>query len=158
MLIDKEVETKWSNWNKDWYILKGYAFTKMKSKLMVNVKDLTLGSHVIVDVLCDYCKINITSKEYRDTLKGKENVDKDCCKECKSIKNIEVWNILYANKEFNDNKQIKRKATSLVKYGYESASQSQEVKDSCKATNLIKYGFESHNSSPEVKLKKKKFS
>ena len=85
-------------------------------------------------------------------------MDKDCCKECKSIKNIEVWNILYANKEFNDNKQIKRKATSLVKYGYESASQSQEVKDSCKATNLIKYGFESHNSSPEVKLKKKKFS
>lgn len=154
MLITKEVETKWSVSNKDWYISKGYKFTKMKDDLIVKVEDLKIDSHVHVDVLCDYCEITVVSKEYRNTFINKEYIDKDCCKQCAGLKEKEINNILYSDENFNKKRQEKRKATSLVKYGFESASQSQIVKDKTKETNLLKYGVESHNQVPEVKLKK----
>lgn len=53
MLLTTEVEMKWSTSNKDYYIKKGYSFTKMKDTFKVKVEDLTKGSMASVNVKCD---------------------------------------------------------------------------------------------------------
>jgi hypothetical protein len=67
-LITKEVTTKWSPTNKNWYESKGYKFTKMCDKLTVNVENLPSGSSEKVEIQCDHCG-KILKREYKRYLK-----------------------------------------------------------------------------------------
>lgn len=55
MLLTKTVKVKWHYKNKEWYISKGYNFTKMKDEFEVKVNDLMQGCNILVSVKCD-CK------------------------------------------------------------------------------------------------------
>lgn len=61
-MIDLEqlVEISWGTSNKNWYVDRGYNFTKMGDKFLVKAKDLSYGSRVRVRVTCDICgEVNI---------------------------------------------------------------------------------------------------
>ena len=55
MLLSKTAIVKWNNKNKNYYINKGYNYTKCGEDFVVNIEDLTLGSKSIIEVQCDYC-------------------------------------------------------------------------------------------------------
>jgi len=54
-LITKKVEVKWHFRNKEWYMNKGYFFTKFRDEFIVKVEDLSKNSNVKVNVVCDCC-------------------------------------------------------------------------------------------------------
>ena len=85
MIIDKEVEIIVNNHNLEYYKNKGYNAV-YREKLLVNVLDLTVGSHYKINVECDICNSsNIV--EYRQ-LKGKENYLCNSCAAKNKEKNI----------------------------------------------------------------------
>ena len=54
-ILDEYAITHWCSQNKDWYINKGYTFTKYKDELRVKVKDLPPTAITKIRVKCDYC-------------------------------------------------------------------------------------------------------
>ena len=95
MLKDNEIEIKWLNSNKKYYIEKGYKFTHIGDNFKINIKDLPRYSKYKVTVICDKCGIN-KSIQY--------NVYKKCnhhglyyCKKCA----CKIFN----SKKYNDNKK-----------------------------------------------------
>jgi hypothetical protein len=52
-LINKTVMVQWRNNTKKYYESKGYIFTEYGDEFEVKVEDLTNGSHVLVEVVCD---------------------------------------------------------------------------------------------------------
>lgn len=87
MLVENQkVQQKWSKRNKQWFINKGYTFTKFGDMFYVSPNDLTYGSHVKVNVECDYCG-NIVSIPWKDYIKYR--YDKYSCKHCRQKKTSE---------------------------------------------------------------------
>jgi len=88
MLISKTAFVKWNSKHKNYYISKGYPFTKMRDEFEVKIEDLTKGSHALVNVKCDcddcenpYLK-PIPWKRYLQYLKED---DKYYCNKCAMI-------------------------------------------------------------------------
>ena len=69
MLLTKEVEIVLNNRNINHYkkILKNDKL-KIYEKITVNIDDVTVGSHVLIDVLCDDCgtKKQMSYKTYNN--------------------------------------------------------------------------------------------
>jgi hypothetical protein len=93
ILISKTAIVKWNIKNIEWYIAKGYKFTKIKDKFEVLVEHLTKGSHSLVKVKCDCeeCKTIDTKliiwKDYINCIL--KNNNKYYCKECALLKQVE---------------------------------------------------------------------
>lgn len=88
MLVENQlVETTWSTSNDQWYISKGYNFTKIGDKLLVNVEDLMPSSGISVNVKCDYCG-EIYQTKYCNYMRSIKIIPKTCCSnhECKAHK------------------------------------------------------------------------
>ena len=89
MLVTQELTLSWQRANKKYYIDKGYCYTNINDEFVVKIEDVSIYSHVLVEVKCDYCN-NILTKEYRNYIKSKNKlVIEDCCKKCwnKKLKN-----------------------------------------------------------------------
>lgn len=125
MLISTEVEVKLSGANINYYENLGYEIPRRRRSnrvsknnltvpigtfIKVDIKDIPKGSHVSVDVKCDYCG-RVFQKQYYKYINQMESsiVKKDCCTDCK---------------------QLKTKEGLLEKYGVERNTQIQSVKDS----------------------------
>ena len=88
MLVENQwIKTTWSTSNYDWYISKGYQFTKYRGLLYVRVEDLMPGSSLQVDVRCDYCG-DIYKTKYCNYVRSLKDVQKNCCQKsrCKGSK------------------------------------------------------------------------
>lgn len=48
-------EVKWMRPTKEWYLSKGYIFTKIGDSFTVKAEDLSRGSKQEIVVVCDYC-------------------------------------------------------------------------------------------------------
>ena len=122
------VQVKWNSSNKKHLISQGYIFTKMYDTITIKAEDLSNGSKVKVICLCDYCGQEIIKPYYYHITRG------DCCSQCR---------------------YLKVKENNLKKYGVESTSQLQSVKDKTKQTNLSKYGCTCtvHNAIIQEKVK-----
>lgn len=76
---------KWNPSNREWYISKGYPFTKWHDEFEVKIQDLTPYSQVILSFKCDYCgtehkrKFQQYFKTYKDDTTGKHS-----CNECRT--------------------------------------------------------------------------
>ena len=138
MLLTKEVEITLNVRDIKHYESLGYAIPKRKdnkgrmttprsSKLVVKTKDLTKGSHAVVEVECDYCHTR-KNIEYREYLKHHDNALGDCCHKCESVK---------------------YKHTMKEKYGVENSMHCQEFVDKAIKTNIEKYGYKWHMQRPE---------
>jgi len=114
MLISKTVMATWNAKTYSHYVGLGYICTGMKDVFEVKVEDLTKGSHVRVDVLCDYCLEEGVEKHifplWKEYLRTKTQIiTKDCCNECQNKKTQESNNITYGTKyNFNIDEVNKR--------------------------------------------------
>lgn len=80
-LVSTVVVVSWNVNNKEWYVSKGYPFTKFKDKFEVKVEDLTKGSHVSILVECDGCDkpLHVLFQNYN---KYKHEDGRYYCKDC----------------------------------------------------------------------------
>ena len=132
MLISKEIEVKLYGKKIKHYKELGYKIPTHKTKdgyivkggtiITIKIEDLPKGSHELVLVQCDYCGKKYPTR-YDGYIKRKENdINLDCCDECKSIK----------NKELN-----------ILRYGVENQFQREEIRDKAmfikSKNNLIVY-------------------
>lgn len=136
MLLENQIiSVKWASKTKNYYIARGYVFTKYGDSFDVHIKDLPCGSDYVIAYKCDYCnKIKYKKYQAYNTQLKKSICKKDCCpnKDCMHQKTIEQ---------------------NLIKYGVESTTYLQSVKDKIKATNLQRYGVENVFESQEFQQK-----
>lgn len=88
MLIqNQKIKIKITKTNKEWYKQKGYTNIHKGETVLINAEDLTPGSHVKVQVKCDYCGkiIDVVWKDYVSRNNGKY-----ACKNCKLKKASET--------------------------------------------------------------------
>lgn len=86
-IITKQVETSWNPTTKNYYIEKGYIFTKYGDKFIVYTKDLQPRSNVIIEFKCDYCGNLIKRKFGRyNEMKNESFSKKDSCYKCNGLK------------------------------------------------------------------------
>lgn len=159
MLLDQDVHTRWVSSNRKWYEEKGYIFTKYNDKLTVKAKDLTLSSDVRVEFICDYCGETKDKqfKEYINSL-NKSPIKKDCCYDCRSLKNKESNMLVYGVESTNQVPEIleKRFETNLSRYGAITPSSNAEVIEKTKNTMNERYGGH-YNSTIEGKEKYRQY-
>lgn len=114
LIENQKVETNWNATTKEWYENKGYIFTKYRDKFLVDVRDLSSGSSVKIQVKCDYCGEIIEIPYYKYT-KEMNKTGKVACKKCagKKLKDILSLN----NKQYYD-----LFVDSCIKNGYKPMS------------------------------------
>lgn len=122
MLLTKTVKVKWNINNRIWLENKGYIFTKYKDELEIAVNDLSEGSNIIIDVLCDYClEENIETiihKKYQTYIKQnkKSIIQKDCCKDCITKKVRESNNVTFGVDYTSQLKEVSTKISQAKTY------------------------------------------
>ena len=133
MLITEFVDVKIAGRNIKHYQSLGYD-VKANQIINIPIKHLSKGSHVIVEVECDYCHSEKhIFKPYKGYLTQREN-GKDCCKKCTNEK---------------------AKVTCLEKYGVENVMYVEEFRNNLTQTMIDRYGVENISQLDECKMKKK---
>lgn len=156
MLLTKEVEVKLCYKNIDHYNDLGYK-GKNGETIIVKIGDLTKGSHVIVDVLCDYCKTKILHITYKDYNNRINKTGTCACSECKFIKARETNKVRYGfdNPFQNESVKAKFRENNLQKYGVEYPSQLKEVREKVRKTSIERYGVDNYAKTKECQDKKR---
>lgn len=110
MLLSKTVQVRWVGNTAPHYKEKGYTLTKFFDFFECRVEDLMKTSTVKVEVLCDYCQEEVSLKPYRDYLKMRKEIEKDCCKRrsCMVKKSEEVSLLRYGVKSPNSREEAKQ--------------------------------------------------
>ena len=118
--------------------------------ILVESKNIPIGSHIIVTGICDFCKSEkrIKMKDYnKQTNFGK--LDFCCSKKCSILKtkksNLEKYG--YENVFQNEDIKKKSKLKKLELYGNESFNNNQKASE----TNIKKYGFKTVLMDPEIR-------
>jgi len=121
-LLGYEIPRYYNKNKKQFFLIKG-------SKILVKVKDLSHGSNVPVEYLCDYCLDNgiktVITSEYNVYLrnKNKGKSGKDCCKKCSPIKQQENFQLEYGVSHQMHLEEIKYKVSKKLKKSYEKLFQ-----------------------------------
>lgn len=115
MLISKTVMVRWNGYTKKHYEEKGYVWTKQNDYFECKIEDVMPSSTVRVEVRCDYCEDAVTFKEYRNYLKEREIISKDCCKnrKCMVVKSEEVNLKIHGVKNINKLESNKEKLRKI---------------------------------------------
>lgn len=162
MLLTKQVEIAPSNKNYKYYQELGYEIPKEKdnrgrfrtkkgTKITVMAKDLTSGSHVRVDVSCDYCG-KIKNVTYKDYLKNHDNVLGDCCQKCRSIKYKNTLKEKYGAESSFDIPGVKEKVmeSNINNFGVAWPQQSLEIYQKSVNSLQMKYGVDRPLQNKEI--------
>ena len=89
---NQKIEVKWCSPTKEWYINKGYKYTKYGDSFIVDLEDLQPTSTYKIQAKCDYCN-EIISIGYGNYLKStKHHTEKYACSKCASKKHVELYN------------------------------------------------------------------
>lgn len=113
LVSNQIVEVTWGSRNKEWYINKGYKYTKCGDTFWVRVDDLMKNSKNKIEIECDYChNIYTTSNKSYWESKAVTSLDKDCCRHCIGKKRYE------ANREERAVKMLSRLNEILLTNGY----------------------------------------
>jgi hypothetical protein len=144
MLLTKEVEIKWDRANIKYYKEKGYVYTKLKDIFKVPIEIVPEGSHVIVDVLCDYCTETIIKKQYNTYIKQnkKSKIHKDCCEKCWHLKLSESMLLKYGKNNASNIVEFQNKRTDsfFERFGVNTPLKNDDIKQKIIATNIKRYG------------------
>jgi hypothetical protein len=178
MIITKKVLIEVSNRNIFHFRKKLKSYYDLKIGFNeIYVKDLSEGSHVIVEVECDSC-LTILKMEYRSYCKNSKNeTEIYCCKKCNNVKvrktNLERYGVV-SNSQLKSNKKMvkekwqsktedeknlivnNRKETCLEKYGVDTYTKTEEYKIKSKETWMERYGVENPSYSETVREKRVK--
>ena len=137
MFLSNTVPVKWNGKNKQYYISKGYLFTKIADTFQCRIQDLSKGSRTIVTLKCDNC-----GKEFQKPYGNLRDKAKHYCKECRitmmkrTIK--EKYNVSCVSKLKSVQDKIKK--TNLERYGCEHPMQNKDVLRKQQMTNKKRYG------------------
>ena len=121
----------------------------------IKIEDLNVGSTVIVDVECDYCK-KILQTSYKKYLNNVQKGGKYACsKICGSLKAKETCKEKYGveNAMILKETQEKTKKTNREKYGVEFLMQSSEIQEKSKKTLIEKWGVDHISKTEDFKEK-----
>lgn len=150
MILNKEIEVTINPSNFNRFKKLGYCFNKVGDKVLIKIEHLSKGSHLKIDVLCEYCN-KIKQISYCNYLQQCNKGDKKYyCIDCKNekakktlIKKYNVDNISKLN--FIKQKKID---TTIKNYGVEYTFQSDVNKNKRMISLFEKYGVY-HNSQLE---------
>lgn len=149
---NQEIEMTWAGRNFNYYIEKGYKYTKRFDKFKVKLKDLPPSSQKRIIAFCDICgkKLNITYVGY---LKNTEKDGKLYCKKCSQIKRENTFLERYGTTTPMgiEGVQEKIKSTNRKKYGVDFPAQNRDIQKKIEKTNLEKYGKPCVLQVPEIK-------
>ncbi|MGG0793853.1 hypothetical protein ABE137_07580, partial [Brevibacillus laterosporus] len=156
LISDQFIEMKWNPSNRKHYESKGYGFTKYKDKFLVKSSDLSPSSKMTVKIQCDFCE-TVFERKFTYYTEGKDNNDKDSCKNCKGNRLVDTLKKKYG---VTNTMQIagvpeKIKSTCIAKYGVEHHLSSDKIKKNRKKTLLEKYGVDHYSKTNEYKEKYK---
>lgn len=159
------VKVKWNSKNKAHYSSLGYIWTKKGEEFLVDVQDLTHGSKIYIEIICDYCGEEFL-KLYNNYAKGRLIIQKDACEKCSVIKKeeailekyktnsiIEIMNLKYGQEKteqwkqnfidnnrhlgFTKESRLKSKQTMLERYGVEHPIQNDLIKNKISHTKYV---------------------
>lgn len=149
-ILTKEVEVRPSGKMIQYYRDLGYD-AKYLAPLMVKVEDLSKGSKIKIEVLCDMCHKNKMIVEYASHNTTIERAGNHVCRECGVIKASQTRKERYGVEHIFQSSIFRERArqTCLERYGVEHASQSEEIKEKTKQTNLERYGAEYYIQTEE---------
>ncbi len=137
MILSEEVVIKLNSRNIKHYRDFGYEICNKPygKSILVKVDDLSKGSNIIINVECDYCYITkeVSYREYNRNIS--HNNKFSCSNKCGSLKKKEI---------------------SIYKYGVESPSMLEDIKNKNKKTCLGKYGEEYYMLTNDFKEKSEK--
>ena len=151
-ILTETVEVRISSSNAEYYKNLGYEIPMKKASaryykkynkefvydvnkpITVKVKDLPKQSHATVKALCDYCNEEIITLSYDRYNNSIKNVNKVACAKCRGKKQIDC---------------------NLLKYGVNSPSQLDYVKEKVRQSNLAKYGVDNYAKTEECREKMK---
>ena len=141
---------RWHARNKEYYMERGYKFTKMKDEFDVKVEDLPPESHVYVKVQCDFCG-DIVDVRYQNYNHRGMKSDGYACSKCKSKKAVQSFLNEYgvSNPSLLPDFYEKYKATCNERYGVDHYSSTQEYRDKCESTCMERYGAMAYITSEE---------
>lgn len=141
IIKDQKVQIVWNGKHKQYYISKGYVFTKLQDTFEVNIDDLLKGSNAKVNVQCDYCGGNYVSgfkglnkrkthscltcvpSKIREVFQDKYGVDHPMQLEETRKKLSDTWMITLGVPHNMMNKAVKDKATrSIIQSMYENGT------------------------------------
>lgn len=152
MLVTKTVKIFGTPKNVSHYSKLGYDI-KYHEYMDVLSVDLPHSSKIKVDVMCDYCG-EIIQKCWCNYVRGHNNINKDSCKKCSSLKNLEsVQKVRLENPDFQKSVTEKRENTMLQKYGHKNPSQIEQFVKKRKATNVSIYGCANPYQNAEIQAK-----
>lgn len=153
-IITKEVEVRPSGKAVQYYKDKGYN-VEWHKPLIVKVEDLSVGSKVEVEVLCDYCKKNVITIKYKNYRRLTKKINKYACIECASLKRKESNLLTYNVENVNQLDLVRRKTvlTNIERYGVENPSKNKGVRRKMEETSLLRYGVKNPMQSSEIKAK-----
>lgn len=140
-ILTKEVEIIPSGRSFKYYKDLGYD-VKCRKPLMVKVEDLSDGSNVRIQYLCDYCQKEVITMVYADYVRRVKEVDKMACRNCFTKKVEDTVLLRYGATSYakTDECQEKMKNSLMLKYGVEHYSKTQEYKEKWLNTCKEKYG------------------
>lgn len=140
-ILTKEVKIKlWGNNIKHYHDL-GYE-GKHGDVITVKTEDLSDGSNVKIQYLCDYCGKEVVTIVYADYKRRTKEVDKMSCRNCFTKKMEDTVSLRYGVSSYAQTEECKEKMKNSVeaKYGVRHYSQTQEYKEKWHKTCEERYG------------------
>lgn len=116
MLLSNTINLTCRYANKNYLETKGYIWEFNKT-ITINTYDLSEGSKIIVRVKCDYCG-KIHEKAYSLYIRGRDIIQKDCCKNIDCIRNKRKEVLLKIYNVENSNVVYSMKSKDISKYKY----------------------------------------
>jgi hypothetical protein len=176
MILDKEIEIVSNAKNMAYYIGLGYKINGANQKFVIKVEHLSKGSQFKINAKCDFCG-NEKKISFQNYFKNSKELKEDycCCVKCALEKRKRTNKNLYSNEYYTNYE--KTKETNLIKYGFESPSKNEEIKEKIKnewkiktseekdlinkkriETCIQKYNFENVSKINDIKEQKIKTS
>lgn len=140
-ILTKEVEVIPSGRSIKYYQNLGYD-VKCRKPLMVKVEDLSDGSNVKIQYLCDYCNKEIVTIVYADYKRRTREVDKMSCRNCSTKKAEETIMLRYGTYSYANINEFHEIMENIMseKHGIRHYSQTKEYKEKWNNTCEKRYG------------------
>jgi hypothetical protein len=159
--LNSKITVKWHSRNKNHFVSKGYKFTKVGDMFEVKIGDLSHASNTFVEYTCDYClergihKVCRTKYNDYNVYRRKSPIQKDCCYDCRHIKNKESNLLVYGVESTNslDEVRDKQKATNIERYGVDNVLKSKDIQEKVNNTMLERYGTTIPCKNDKIKRK-----
>lgn len=145
MILDQKVEIKWKSANKNYYVDKGYFFTKMDDTFVVDINDLPPKSAIKIKCKCDFCGNECFIKYVH--VKDKYHA----CKDCRYKKMRQTFTDHYPDKESRKEMRKRLEDTRERNTGFRSPFHDPKVREKSKQTLLDRTGYDNPWKDPSLR-------